>query len=172
MILALEGPDRAGKTTMWTELQQHLRATFIPRLPLSSHLLPFMHLCEQRELELWKLLHRESELYVMDRSPFVSGPVYDRLYNRPSNDVSYWYDRVKVAYVDTPLPELKRRYKATGDKLFAAGNYEAICAHYRDVLRDFEHIRITQTHEVVAWLRSRRFPGVPDSFLVTASARS
>lgn len=144
MMLALEGADRSGKTTLWEALKLHLPdARFVPRLPLSTELLRVLRAVEDRTTALWEAVYDPSTLYVCDRSFTVSGPVYDRLYGREARELSdLWVERTRVVYVEVPLSELRRRYNATGDDLFDAANYGRVLSIYEEVLPRYTVLRV------------------------------
>lgn len=145
MIIALEGPDRCGKTTLFLALQGRLKAKFVPGLPLHRSLMPVMSHVERRQDALWRMLYEPSRLYVTDRHLSVSSLVYSELYNRDPVDVRFWYDKVQVLYLDVPTKELERRHKLTGDALFDFANYERVKRCYMKALQNFDHAMLDGT---------------------------
>lgn len=121
MIYALEGPDCSGKSSLYAEVHRQLLSMeigWVPSLSCSEELLPVMPAVMRRHAQLWEALYDPRRLYVCDRHFAVSGPVYDAYYRRSALDVSEWYSRVRVLYVDVPLDELYRRQEATGHSPF------------------------------------------------------
>lgn len=113
MILAIEGPDRAGKTTLFRALQPLLPdARFVP---LPSFSISSADDLTRHNLAIWSAVHEDSRLYVCDRSSFVSSQVYERLRGTVPPDVSAWRDRVAVVYLAASYGELLCRHRATED---------------------------------------------------------
>lgn len=140
MIVAIEGPDCSGKTTLFNALVGKVAACFVPGLPLDPRLLPVMDAVEERQIALWGALYDPAQLYICDRSVFVSGVVYAKLYNRPVPDVSAWISRVRVLYMCTLPQVLMERYKERGDSLFDAANFDRIRKLYNDTISQFEQV--------------------------------
>lgn len=148
-ILALEGPDKSGKTTIFHELQSmRLRAKFMPSISPPPQLIPVMHLVEQRLHMVWRTLYDRSKLYIVDRHFTVSGPVYDALYGRQQMDVSAWYKEVTVVYFDVPVDVLEARHNHEGDDTFDASSYARAKKLYESVIRKFKYVRIDGTRPI------------------------
>jgi len=150
VILAICGPDCSGKTTLFDALRPVLRGSFLPRQSrLPRELMPYMLHLEQGQLALWELMYNCKWRYVCDRSIFVSGPVYARLYNRPVLEFdSEWYDETRVVYLDVPVTELQRRHAVCREAAFDASDYSSVCRLYREHLQRFEHIVLDGTEPV------------------------
>lgn len=149
MLIALEGPDRAGKTTVFNRLRKLIPAHFVPTMHITPALLACMGDVERRQIELWDALYDSDKLYICDRSVFVSAPVYDRLYGRPvTRFAACWYDRTKVLYFDAPAEVLRERHAATGDKLFDASKYELVQGLYKAVLSRYACTVLNATRTV------------------------
>lgn len=142
MIVTLEGPDRAGKTTLYEALKGRMNAVFVSSLPMNERLIPLMHLVDIRQIELWKYLYDPHKLYICDRSPFVSGPVYAALRGTEYPDTSVWRDRVRVVYLAPSHVELERRHNATND-FVGMDNMRAVMALYDEHLTRWTHIRLS-----------------------------
>lgn len=163
MIVSIEGPDKAGKSTLVAELKRqlgsYLWARFV-QVQLYPELMPHMSLIEQISLDHWTSMYDPNKLYICDRSVFVSAPVYGELYGRPKLDLTEWMPRVRVIYIDVPTAELQRRYEAVGDTMFDIVNYEAIKAIYERRLSNYTHIRLngletteSLAHQVINGIR-------------------
>lgn len=149
MILALEGPDCCGKTTVYEELERRWKGQpdwcFVPRLPNSKALMAVMPEVELRQAALWCALHDPRRLYVCDRHVCVSAPVYDAVYGRPCHVDGMLVEHIRAVYFEVPGAELLRRYKQRGDDLFDAENYGKLKREYERVLPRFQHTRILAT---------------------------
>lgn len=161
MIVALEGPDCSGKTTLWNALKACVvDARFIPKLSISKELLPHMKLVQQREAEMWESLYQRNTLYICDRHFAVSAPVYDQLYGRERVDYSKWYHEVRVVFLATPLDELERRFAQRGDESIDMEQLKTLNNLYWRHVDNFKHIRLTpapveeQVDAVRRWLRT------------------
>lgn len=111
MIISIEGPDRAGKTTMWTRLKKRIpSARFVPSLPMTKGLFAEVETIERRDLLLWDAVYDPRQLYVCDRSTFVCGPVYAKVFGRTPPDTERWDRHIRVLYVDTATEVLLDRW--------------------------------------------------------------
>lgn len=147
MIIAIEGPDRSGKSTLFEQLRRSLQwARFVPSLPMSPALFKHIAEVEARQACLWEALYDSRQCYICDRSLFVTGLVYDRIYGRPSMDIELWRPQIRVLYVEVPVEELQRRHAATGDPLFEADRYAEVIGVYNEIIQGFVHARIDGTH--------------------------
>jgi len=147
VIIALEGPDRCGKTTLFNALKKELRDTaFVPSLPYGKELLPVMQYMEARAEALWRALYDPSRVYVCDRCFAFSNVVYGALYGREQLcDVSGWLPELRILYIDVPLKELERRYAEVGDDMFDAARYKDVLNLYEKFLPEYEHVRLDGT---------------------------
>jgi hypothetical protein len=109
MLVALEGPDRVGKTTLFDALQGRIDAVFVPCIPMAAELMPFVDLLEPRTVALWKALYDPSKLYISDRCPFVSNIVYAQVYGRSPRSYPDWYEEVSPVYLRAPARVLRAR---------------------------------------------------------------
>jgi thymidylate kinase len=117
MIIAIEGVDCAGKTTLFNALRGRVPAVFVPSLPLPKELWPVMPWVELRQVSLWEHLYDQEKLYICDRSVFTSAPVYDALMRRPFLlDLAPWKPRVRVLYLHLDDDEIRRRFAERGDE--------------------------------------------------------
>lgn len=144
-IIALEGPDCCGKTTLWNALQGRIEATFMPRLPVTPDLMPHMGILQRREVMLWTAMYDPKRWYVCDRHFAVTAPIYDQLYNRESEDYSMWRSELRVVYLHVPTDELKRRYEARKDECFNAKNYDKLCVAYLTNLKKYKSVVLNGT---------------------------
>ena len=150
MILALEGPDRAGKTTIFHRLAGYFPGVrLVPGAPLQACLLPHMAAVEERNSFLWQHLWDGGNT-LCDRHFSVSGQVYDELYGRkPNIDYRCWHHRVVPVYFDVPIAELERRHAATGDDLFDVKRYEEVCKLYAKVLPLYTNYSVVRANQPV-----------------------
>src|SRR4051794_15247147 len=120
VIVALEGMDCAGKSTLLEALRPRIRAArFVQPLPLPKQLMPVMSWVEERQLALWTALYDSKTLYVCDRHVAVSAPVYDEYFGRPCVcEWRAWTQYVHVVYLAVLLGELHNRYAKRGDERF------------------------------------------------------
>lgn len=137
-IYALEGPDGCGKSTLFDALQAHVDAKFIRLPPLSPALFSHMAELQIREESLWKQLYDPKTIYICDRHPAVSAPVYDEVFKRsPRLDYSWWYDKVVPVYINVRLTELRRRHASRGDVHVCEGNLPDLRNAYKAHLANF-----------------------------------
>lgn len=139
MILAIEGPDASGKSTLYDALQlQCPKWTFIPRKPATKELLQVMHLWEEQQVLLWSALYNPQLTYVCDRFVMVSGPVYAGLRGQKfALQEHFLREFVHVMYIQLSLDELMKRHALRGDKLFDAKNYAQVLDNYESVVATF-----------------------------------
>jgi thymidylate kinase len=147
MIVALEGPDCCGKTTLFRAVSGRLPgAVFVPSLPVTRELLTVMPAVEARQLALWEHLYDPSKLYVCDRHVAVSAPVYDALYCRQAPDIAqHWFREVRPVYLGVPLDELERRYALRGDEYVSKTTLARTLLLYSEVLKKFRCLRLDGT---------------------------
>lgn len=115
MIIALEGPDCCGKTTLFNALQGRIRAVFVPKVFTSPGIFAAMSDVSHRDLDFWEHLYDSNRLYICDRHASVSGPVYNMLRGDRSIDVSLWTRRVVPIVLNPGREELLRRFRARRD---------------------------------------------------------
>lgn len=147
MILAIEGPDKSGKTTLWNALKGRLPGNpwFVGQLPPADGFWPE---AELRQEALWSYLHDPAKLYVCDRFFAVSSPVYDRLFKRRTLIApELWRPRVLVAYVDVPLAELWRRHSAEPDEYISLQQLLTLTRFYKEAVFKFRWFRVVGSVE-------------------------
>jgi thymidylate kinase len=147
MIVALEGPDCCGKTTLFRALAGRLpEAVFVPSLPQSKELFAVMPAVEARQLALWDCLYDPSKLYVCDRHVAVSALVYDALFCRQAPPIAdQWFREVRPVYLGVPLDELERRFAGRGDEYVDASMLARTLLLYSEVLKKFRCLRLDGT---------------------------
>lgn len=157
MILCFEGPDRAGKTVRRAALRAHLPGCYPVFSPVSPELLPWMPYVERWLVEQLSALYT-GQTVVLDRSAFVTGRVYDRLYGREGIcDTSALDAHVRVVLVDTPVEVLLSRH---GDDAFDASRYTEVRELFREEAKRYPHLVVggmdidADTKEVLTWLRT------------------
>ena len=152
MLIGVEGPDRAGKTTLLKPLAAALGAKLVTRPPTPKELFESWHLVEPVYLHLLRQLHEPDRLYVTDRSMTCSGLVYSKVFGRPVGfDASEWIEHEFLVYVDTPIDVLKLRWtEEKGERVFPLEMYEAVVARYERVLKLYRHVRVDGTASVAA----------------------
>lgn len=129
MIFALEGPDKTGKTTVFSQLmrQHNHLGQYVPALPLPRELMPVMAHVELRSQHLWEHLYVPSQTYITDRFYAISGPVYDKLFGRVCKlNVDRWrYDLVVFRFV-VPGDILAERHRRTPDEYIDVSRLEQL----------------------------------------------
>jgi hypothetical protein len=113
MLVVLEGPDRAGKTTLFEALRRAYPglAVYVPNTPFDEREIPVLDLIKRRSLDLWKALYDPEKLYVCDRSPFTSNVVYAEVYGRPAEYYPEWDTQIRVLYLEADEALLQSRPK-------------------------------------------------------------
>lgn len=134
MIYVLEGPDRSGKTTLFNGIVC-CRKLQMPKLSKQA----FQHIVEIEaiELSMWNAMYVGQEL-LLDRSLFISGRVYAKLYGRNQVDASGWHNKITVLYLDAPLSLLLSRTR-TDDK-FDNANYQRLLELYEEELKSWPRL--------------------------------
>lgn len=162
MIVALEGPDLCGKTTVFNRLVVP-DAVMYPGLPMDPELLPHMAAVEARQEAVWQALYDPARLYVCDRHFVVTSLVYSQLYGRQHPDYSRWIPELRVLYFHVPAGVLLARYRDRGDRIARPEQYSRVLELYGTVLEDFRHVKLagTEPPEVLAeecarWIRHWR----------------
>jgi thymidylate kinase len=142
MILAIEGPDCCGKSTLVELLKPHFpRAVFCGGLPLPSPLMPVMSYVEVRQEALWRQLYDPQKLYIADRSFTVSAQVYSRYFKRPLLfDPTPWIREQFIVYINVPTRVLESRMRERGDEHVAVESSYELRSLYFDVLMDYTRV--------------------------------
>lgn len=145
MLVSLEGPDRAGKSTLFQALRADHRLTdvvFVPSLPATKNIMAIMGEVEIYAERLWRHLYDPTKLYIVDRHMALSAKVYAQLNDRSVNEFPYWKTQSWIVYVDVPLNELRRRYAAAKDELFDDAQYAKLKFLYEQEVRRYQYYRI------------------------------
>lgn len=130
MILAIEGPDRVGKTTVFEELRLRMRGpVFVPNVPFDARLMPVIDLLQDRTIALWEALYDRTRFYVCDRVPFVGNIVYAHVYGRRVPSYPKWEAEIRVVYLRATSEVLRTR---PADPL--PQNYDKVVAIYDQVI--------------------------------------
>lgn len=151
MLLAIEGPDYCGKTTLFAAL---MRETWVgkPRMikqpDMSTRLFEHVDELERRELPLWAAIDRA----IVDRFTVISNQVYGRLYGRPLLDPKLWHSRVVFMYLRQPLEVLIER-SVRGDKLLRA-KLERVSEAYDAAFEDWLGPKCVLTGSVDDFVRN------------------
>lgn len=146
-ILALEGPDRCGKTSVFLGLQGRVDATFKPSYSIHPDLFPHMQHVDVYEAAIWQSLYVK-QLVIADRFFAVSAQVYAAIHGRPPFALhNMWKREVIVVYFDVPVEELRRRHAATGDPQFDIERYSEVKRLYEVTIRKFKYIRVDGTRK-------------------------
>jgi len=158
MIVACEGCDCSGKTTLWRELCE--------RLPWAAHVkyrsprgadFHQQAVAGNMCFELWKCLYDPDKLYVCDRFGPVTSAVYDSVFDRePSCEQrGFWDKDLLVLFLDPGDEELLRRRRARGAEEFDDEALLRVAERYRQVIRDFDHVQVASVDEAEAAVLSR-----------------
>lgn len=145
MLVSLEGPDRAGKSTLFQALRADHRlvdAVFVPSLPATKNIMAIMGEVEVYAERLWRHLYDPTKLYIVDRHMALSAKVYAQLHGRAVNEFPYWKMQSWIVYVDVPLSELRRRYAAAKDELFDDELYAKLKYLYEQEVRRYQYFRV------------------------------
>lgn len=143
MIIALEGPSRSGKSTIFRYLQSTFAGVhYIGRVPTPKQLLPYMEYVEVIQEGLFRELYQADKVYVTDRNFCVSSMVYAQLNSRPSLiDVKPWLSHLRVIYLDVSVGMLQlRNNESTQPDLQV--DFVRLKQIYEDVLPTFHHVRV------------------------------
>lgn len=146
MLVAIEGPDRVGKTSVWRLLMaepEFVDARFVPNVSADGALLAAgdaVQLASEMRVNAWlQALHVPSVLYVCDRCPFVSNLVYAVVHGRDpaprAAALSAWADQLFVVHLDASESLLVSR-GATPVEVEAAAVYRAVLRGVRCVSID------------------------------------
>ena len=139
MLAALEGPDRAGKSSVFEALRFKLpTATFVRGLPDAAALLGVMQHVERWQEQLWRDLYDGDTLYILDRSFCVTPEVYARMYARQLMfDPIPWRRKHYVFPILPPAHVLRGRGP---DPAFDAARYEECLSAYGRVLLQYPRV--------------------------------
>lgn len=144
-IVAIEGPDKCGKSTLFQALKQ-LEWPVPPQfIETPSYGKERMHVAAElslRELEMWETFYRPDTLYVCNRHVLVTERVYSWLYNRKVLRSSWLQEEVLVAYLDVPVEELQRRHSLCREEIQDPSKYETVRHIYHRVLERFAHVLV------------------------------
>lgn len=148
MIHAIEGPDLAGKSTLFAELRKRRPGlVYVPSMPLTKGLFQRFSDVEARDEALWWALHDPEVDYVTDRHVAISGPVYDRVHKREEKvPWQRWVPHIHVLYLTLSEEELRRRLKQRGDEFFDGAKYGALLTEYDRHVAHFLHNRVDAAH--------------------------
>lgn len=150
MLVAIEGCDRAGKTTLFEQLRPLLPfATFVPSTPCDPRLKPVMREVEIREVRLWESLYDASRVYIADRCPFVDNVVYATVYDRGPVSYPEWRNELRVLYLRPTVEELQSRGGDPWDP-----DYSREREIYDDVIRPLQHHVTVGVVDAVAAIHS------------------
>jgi len=148
MIIAIEGADGVGKSTLWERLYDMLprkiparfrRVRFVSYPPLGSLWQMIEHV-EAREAAVFDQLYDPGALYLMDRFFAVSGPVYATAFQRTIPDYRKWLPELVTIHLSCPLSELQKRIAARGDdQVEVIARLPAVVDAYESVLSQFEY---------------------------------
>lgn len=141
MIIAIEGPDCSGKTTLFNAVLGKLEnAVYVPSLGMNMTLRQHASMVSRRDLLWWEALYDQDKLYVCDRHPAVSGPVYDALRGSLPASVDAWYSEVAVFHMKLPTRELEKRLKSRGDDWFKTDQVVRVAALYSGFVKNFDKL--------------------------------
>lgn len=138
MIVAVEGPDCSGKTTLWEALQGKVEAIFVKRPPLTPEQMSRARELELEDLELWEREHDPSGLYIADRHTAVSALAYGALYGREPLDTSSWVPRLRVVYLRPTAAQLRARLLERGDSIADPERAAELLAAYDAAVKGFQ----------------------------------
>lgn len=119
MIIALEGVDGVGKTTIFNLLKKELDlgVRFLGNQSVPPELYPHMTVIQEREIKLFESMYEINRTYLADRFFSVSEPVYANVFGRRSLDVDAWITRTVVFYLYAPAALVQARLLKRGENL-------------------------------------------------------
>lgn len=143
MIIALEGPNRSGKSTVFRYLQSTFAGVrYVGRVPTPVTLLKHMEYVEQMQEGLFRELYQANETYVTDRNFCVSSLVYSEYGSRPSLiDVNSWLSHLRVIYIDVPVSVLQQRNNESTQPDLQV-DFVRLKRIYENVISLFHHVRV------------------------------
>lgn len=145
MLIAIEGCDRAGKTTLYEQLKPLLPfATFVPGVPTPVAAKPLMRHFEEFSVAMWSALYDPKAVYVADRCPFVDNVVYAHVYNRPPVSYPEWDSELRVLHLDPPSEVIDAR---GADPWDPEPGLERV--FYRKVIGRLQHAVVSSAAEAV-----------------------
>lgn len=146
-IIAIEGPDKCGKSQLFAELKNLI---WWPMQPVFVEQTSFgrerMHIAAElslRELEMWEALYIPTKLYVCNRHVLITDAVYSYVYSRKLLRDSFLRGGILVVYMDVDTSELARRNIQCKEDIQNPEGYNAVKQRYATVLQKFAHITIT-----------------------------
>lgn len=148
-IVAIEGPDKCGKSTLYEKLKALAWLNPPQFVNPASYGKDRMHMAEVlsvRELEMWEALYDPSRLYVCNRHILITDAVYSEMYNRKKLRDSWLEMHLFVLYIDVPLEELVRRYKESSEDIQDPRRYQEARTLYWKALSNFQHLVISPSH--------------------------
>lgn len=150
MIVAIEGPDLSGKTTLFKALQPLLKAAYIDVPRFTKKIMrSFATQHDDLYMALFTQMYDPSKLYIVDRFPPITSQVYDRLHGREVRPL--YNESLMIVYVDISLDILLTRLSMRGDELVT----ESLLRRYK-MMYDYLMTRLpcyrvtTQTPQEVA----------------------
>lgn len=144
-IIAIEGPDKCGKSVLFKQLQTSslLAAKFVNLPSFGKQRMYIAAELALRDLELWEALYEPGQLYICDRHVIVSDAVYSRYYGRKQLRTSVL--DIRVLYLNVPEAVLEARHRECNEDIQDMQDYGAIKKLYADVIQRFSH-RILPLH--------------------------
>jgi thymidylate kinase len=160
VLVAIEGPDCCGKTTLFNSLLKR------GKLP-GAHFVPKRAGCDDPQLrsvvdkhcsELWATLYCTDKLYVCDRFHAVSDRVYAAYYMRETEPLWAPVDML-VVYLDVPATELKARAHGTEDVSMdfvrLRGLYSSVLKHFSTACFWEPVVEVVEQH-IEGWVECQR----------------
>lgn len=144
-IVAIEGPDKCGKSTLFAKLQNcgaFPGAKFIDAPSFKREQMCIAHILAARDLQMWELFHDPRQLYVCNRHTITSDAVYSALYCRPGLRPSPLEADIGVLYIDVRTEELQRRHSECKEEVQNPKHYALVKQLYEGVLQRFPHARV------------------------------
>lgn len=165
MLVAITGPDRVGKTTLFNSLKGRVIAHFVPGVPTPAALRPHMRYVEELSTSLWTALYDPSKVYIADRCPYVDNLVYAKVYGRHAFKLPlHMLGEVRVLLLTAPHSVLAQRRMDEWDPRDETAAFDWATGFFRreviDATQSPTHVLETAVRCIRDWIdQDRNDPG-------------
>lgn len=142
MLIAFEGPDGAGKTTLFDAAKLVLPGIFVPKRVFAPELTNIIEVMDAYCIPLWRALRDTKTTIFVDRCPWISSPVYSSMYARPNAQLfcEEFVSDLLVVYVRVPAYELIARKARTENEVLTEATANRLLTLYDRHVSNFKHI--------------------------------